>query len=97
MLLDLPVAILTHLKVGSLNIGKELLNTYQNIRSDIAVHYDAMKHSLDHHTKVLHCSHGIAHAAYLSAVFIEGHGMYAAAAGVLLVITVATYINNGIE
>jgi hypothetical protein len=97
MLLQFPLAILGHLRSGSVNIGKEILNTYQNIRNEIVAQYAAMKHSLDHHTKVLHCSHGIAHAAYLSAVFIEGHGMYAAVAGVLLVITVATYISNGIE
>ena len=97
MLIKLPVAILSHLAVGFSNIGNEILNTYHKIKNDVIFHYENMKHSLDHHTKVLHCSHGLAHASYLTAVFVEGHGIYAVTAGILLVITVATYIANGIE
>lgn len=46
---------------------------------------------LPHHTDTLrHTSHGI-HLTYFGAAFIEGHGLYAIIAGVLVVVGIANY------
>ena len=39
--------------------------------------------------KNFHTGHNTAHLFYFAAVAVEGHGVYAAAAGVLFIVTVA--------
>lgn len=48
----------------------------------------ALRAKLVEHAHVFHASHMAGHCAYFTAVFIEGHGLYAAMAGVMLVLTI---------
>jgi len=50
--------------------------------------------SIISHTNALHKSHWYAHILYFGAVSVEGHGMYALSAAILLVITVLIGMNG---
>lgn len=44
------------------------------------------------HSHAFHASHGIAHIAYFCSVMAEGHGLYAAAGGVMVVFSFITVL-----
>lgn len=49
-----------------------------------------IQHLLDKitHTKMFHRSHILVHTGYFSFVFIEGHGIYAVAGGMMALFTI---------
>jgi hypothetical protein len=46
------------------------------------------------HSKAFHTSHGCAHIAYFLAVIAEGHGIYAAIGGVMVIFSFITVLTG---
>lgn len=67
------------------------------IKKLAALYYGAVQRRIRCHKarKVFHACHGATHLCYFAAVYVEGHGFYAATGGALLILGVVGVVIGG--